>query len=128
MTHPSETRTAPVRVESSLHRFIAAESKPSAVATVLASWRTCWWLCAFLVAAAGDDGADADHVAVRAQERDEAELRVDGVADRADLDRAVLALLDARADDAAERLDGGRAHLGVGVVRSDVRDRLELEA
>jgi hypothetical protein len=41
LSQPMLTRVAPVRVESSLHRFIAADSNPCAVATAVASWRTC---------------------------------------------------------------------------------------
>ena len=46
LSQPSETRVAPERVASSLHRFIAADSNPSAVATLVASCSTCWWLWA----------------------------------------------------------------------------------
>src|SRR5689334_22673620 len=85
-------------------------------------------LGAFLVAAARDDGAGGDDVALVAEQRDQAKLRLDVARAGADFNRAVLVLLDARGNDFGERLERGLARLVVALVGTDVRDRLEPEA
>src|SRR5439155_26925007 len=74
------------------------------------------------VAGASDHRTGGDDGPLVAEQGHEAELAFGLLVGRADLEGAVLALLNARLDDFLESFKGSRANLGAAFVRADVRD------